>query len=321
MKRLVAGILVGLALGAGGAWVALRHDADDKGRPEAAAEKPKENPLHLTADRRGEIGLVLAQPSTVAFAPEVAAYGRVLDPVPLITLVSDLEVAQAALAASEKAAARARELFAAGGNASRQNLEAAEAAAARDRAVLAAARARLVAGFGREASTPGHLAEWRQGLEQGRALARLDVPAGETVAGEVRMALVGLALGGELKPAAILGDAPTADPQVQGRGLLVLLAEGPHPVGAALRATLRGTGEPVSALTVPRGAVVYHQGSAWVYVLGEEDTFERKLVTVGRTEADRVAVTGIDDDDRVVTTGAGQLLSAELQAGGAPEEK
>jgi hypothetical protein len=65
---------------------------------------------------------------------------------------------------------------------------------------------------------------------------------------------------------------------------------------------------------------VYHQGSAWIFVLGEEDTFERKLVTLGRTTGDAVAIlTGLEPEEQVAATGAEQLLAAELQAGGTAE--
>ena len=88
-----------------------------------------------------------------------------------------------------------------------------------------------------------------------------------------------------------------------------------------MRATLAGPGEPQSALTVPRSALLYHEGSTWLYVLEEEDNFERKLVTLGRGVGEGVVITsGLDDSHQVVTAGAQQLLSAELQAGGAPSE-
>ena len=325
MKKLAAGIIVGIALGAGASWFMSHRDAvDAKPRAETApatAEKPKENPLHLVAEKRKAIGLTMAKPETGSLQPEASAYGRVLDPAPFIALMADLELARAALAASTNAATRARELYAAGGNGSRQNLETAEAAEARDRATMAAARARMIAGFGRIATESNKLAELSQALEQGRALARLDVPAGQAVAEHPVKAKVGSILGDETIEASILGDAPVADSQVQGRGFLALLGQGIAPIGAALRATLPGVGEPISTLLIPSSAVVYHQGSTWVYVLGEEDTFERKLVTAGRTMAGKVAVSGIEENDQVVTTGAGLLLSAELQAGGAPEEK
>jgi len=121
--------------------------------------------------------------------------------------------------------------------------------------------------------------------------------------------------------AAVLGSAPVADPQLQGASFLAFVAQHAPPIGAALRATLAGPGEAEKVLVVPRTAVVYHQGSAWVYVLGEEDTFERKIVTLGRTSAGGIAIaSGLEESEQVVVTGAGQLLSAELQAGGAPDE-
>jgi hypothetical protein len=59
-----------------------------------------------------------------------------------------------------------------------------------------------------------------------------------------------------------------------------------------------------------------------VFVLGEEDTFERKLVGVGHAMDDEnvVITQGLEADEQIVATGAQQLLAAELQAGGAPSE-
>jgi hypothetical protein len=57
-----------------------------------------------------------------------------------------------------------------------------------------------------------------------------------------------------------------------------------------------------------------------VYILGEEDTFERRLVQVGRAVGDKLTVTGIEPSEQIVFVGAQQLLSAELQAGGAKDE-
>jgi len=56
----------------------------------------------------------------------VKAFGRVLDPAPLIAMVAEAETARAALAASEKDAARVKKLFDEGTNASSQVLEAAK---------------------------------------------------------------------------------------------------------------------------------------------------------------------------------------------------
>jgi hypothetical protein len=325
MKKVLIGIVPGLVIGFVVAWLVLHHRAEPAKAEAAAApapaEKPKENPLQLNAAKREKTGVTLAKPSSATLAPEVAAFGRVLDPVPLIALAAEVETARAALDASQKEVEREQKLFAAGVNASAQTVETATAAVARDRATLASARARLIASVGHPLADTANLAQMVAGLEQGRALARLDVLAGDTVAADAKVARVSLAGSSDAFDATVLGAAPTSDPQVSGQGFLVLLKDHPLPAGAALRGTLPAPGETEKALVLPRSAVVYHQGSAWIYVLGEEDTFERKLVTLGRTVGDGVVIaSGAEPDEQVAITGAGQLLSAELQAGGAPEE-
>lgn len=326
MNKLAVGIFAGLILGAGATWFALRHPGaaePAKGEAVAAAgEKPKEkeNPLHLNAAKRAAAGIELAKPAATTIVPEVHAFGRVLDPTPLVALLAELETAKSSLVASQRAAERAKELFNAGTNTSAQSAEVAEAAAARDRAAVTSARTRLIVGWGRNLADSDSK-KIVAGLESGAALVRLDLLPGDAPAAGLKKASVGLLGGTELIEAEILGAAPIADPQLQGESFLALVVGRPLPSGAALRATLAGIGGVASALVAPRSAVVYHQGSAWVFVLGEEDTFERKLVTLGRSVGEGVVIaSGLEAGDQVVTTGAAQLLSAELQAGGAPSE-
>ena len=324
MNKFLLGIILGLAVGVVAGVVLHSYHLQPTAKADTAgakpAEKPKEHPLHFPPAKRTAAGIVLAKPTASILASEVQAYGRVLDPVPLVTIVGEIETSRAALAASEKELARVKKLFAAGGNASGQAVEAAEASVARDRAASGSARVRLLAGWGRELAGVADLKFVTEALEQGRALARLDVLPGESPAATPKTARVALAGSNEQFDADVLGAAPVADAQVQGLSFLVLLRDHPVGVGSALRATLPGVGEPQKTLVVPRSAVVYHQGSAWIYVLGEEDTFERKLVEPGRSAGENVAVAGaLDADEQVVTTGAHQLLAAELQAGGAPE--
>lgn len=323
MKKTAFGILAGLAVGAIATWFALRHSAVDEPAEAAAiapTEKAQDNPLHIPGAKRLTAGIALAKATPTTLAPEVPAYGHVLDPAPLLALAADVESARTALAASEKAFTRLEKLHAADANASAQAVEAAEAAMKHDRTALSSARGRLIASVGPSLAASADVEQMTASLEQGRALARLDVPAGEAVASDLKSARVGLLSGGELVDATVLGAAPTADPQVQGQGFLALLRGPGFPIGAALQATMPGPGAAQPALVVPRTAVVYHLGSAWVYVLEKGDTFTRKLVTLGRALGDRVVIaSGLDDDDQLAVTGAQQLLSAELQAGGAPD--
>jgi hypothetical protein len=334
MKKYLPALAAGLTLGVAAMWLtapcALGAEPAKPDAPaekpadkpaEKPAEKPKENPLHLNAAKREKTGVTLTHPSSITLAPEVAAFGRVLDPTPLIVLVAEVETARAALAASEADEARARKLFESGANASAQVAEAAHAAAARDRAAVASARARLLANWGRALADGTALATIVSELEKGAALVRLDLLPGDVPAGDLKKASVSLIGGSEKFAADVVSMAPAADPQLQGLSFLAFVDGHALPAGAALRATLPAPGEPETVLAVPRTAIVYHQGSTWIYTLGEEDTFERKIVTLGRTVGEKVVITtGVEADEQVAATGAGQLLSAELQAGGAPDE-
>ena len=94
----------------------------------------------------------------------------------------------------------------------------------------------------------------------------------------------------------------------------------PLPPGAALRTAVPTGAAAQAALLVPRSALVQHDGSIFVYVQTGELTFARRLVEVARDEAAGVAVTaGLEAKDKIVTVGAQQLLSTELQAAGGGE--
>lgn len=322
MKKMIAGMIAGLALGAGATWLALNQGGAAPTKAEAPAgpaAKPKENPLKFNAAKRTAAGIVLIQPASLALTSEVGAFGRVLDAAPFVALVAELESAKIIFVASQKAAVRSKELFAAGTNASAQSVETAEAVAARDGAAVASARSRLLVGWGRKLADSS-LAKIVAGLEEGSSLVRLDLLPGEVPAVDLKKVAVGLTGGGDWVDAEILGPAPVADPQLQGISLLAFVAGHTLPVGGGVRATLPGPGGTTTALMLPSSVIVYHQGSPWVFVLGEEDTFERKLVSLGRTVGDRVVIArGVEPAEQIASTGAGQLLSAELQAGGAAE--
>jgi len=315
--------LIGLLVGAGATWLALRqHGGAEPAKAEAAAAKPEEkpNPLCFPAAKRAALGIVLTKPTETTVLPEVQAFGRVLDTTTLVTLIAELETARAASVASDKELERVQKLFAGGGNASAQALETAEANSSRDRAAVSSAQARLLATWGRDIGND--LVSISQALAENAALVRLDVLPGEDVSAAPKTARLTLSGSSSMFAADVLGTAPVADPQIQGSGFLLLLRGHPLPAGAALRGTLPGLGEAAKVLVVPRSTIVYHQGSAWVFVLGEEDIFERKLVSLGRSIGDNdvVITQGLEPEAQIVTTGAQQLLAAELQAGGAPEE-
>ena len=322
MKKIFAGTLFGLVLGGAVTWLALHPRAADKPADKATGPDISTGSAAITK-KLAAIGLTVASPETATLAPEVRGYGRVLDPAPLIALVAEVETARATLAASEKEFARVQQLHAENANASAQSVETAAAAAQRDRTTANAARARLIASLGRELADAADLGRMIAALEEGRALARIDVPSGDTPDAAPKTVRVGLIAGGEMFDAAVLGPAPTADPQVQGAAFLVLLRDHAAPAGAALRAAVPAPGETKSVLVLPRGAFVRHEGGVFVYVQTDQGGYERRVVTLGPPLAAGVVVTdGVAEKDKVVVTGAQQLLATELlgSAGGGDED-
>jgi multidrug efflux system membrane fusion protein len=248
---------------------------------------------------------------------ELKGYGRVLDPTPLAGLVTELATAQAAATASGKELARLQSLQE-DNNTSIRALQAAEAAATRDRLLVQSARDRMVLAWGRAVSQRPDLPALVQALTlQERLIARLDLPAGEQISGLAGTArLVGLADETRSTLAELLGPAPATDPQMQGEGLLYLTRDNSLHLAAdaaitgyvALSGTLHG-------VLLPRAAVLRHAGETWVYLQTDETQFRRVAVALTHpTESGWMISEGLKSGDRVVTDGAQLLLSEELKS-------
>lgn len=70
----------------------------------------------------------------------------------------------------------------------------------------------------------------------------------------------------------------------------------------------------VTAMMVPKEAIIESEGKRYVYVLLSGEEFQRREVTVGDEYGEKVAVlTGVEKDERVVTQGAYQLRLQELR--------
>ncbi len=89
--------------------------------------------------------------------------------------------------------------------------------------------------------------------------------------------------------------------------------------GRALRIGMQAdvrlnAGESIEAVTVPKEAVLEHEGKKIVYVLLSGEEFERREVQLGDEYSGKVAVlTGLKAGERVVTQGAYQLKLQELR--------
>ena len=73
-------------------------------------------------------------------------------------------------------------------------------------------------------------------------------------------------------------------------------------------------GVSVTAMMIPKEAILDNEGKKIVYVLLSGEEFERREVTLGDEYGDKVAVlSGLNKGERVVTQGAYQLRLQELR--------
>ncbi len=264
------------------------------------------------------IGLETTALTAATLDPEIKSYGRVLDPSPLVGLLSSLSAARAGLEASAKEYQRIKALFSQGENASARALETAEAAMKRDQIALNTAEAQLASTWGKAIAGQPDLGAFIQSLSAYETvLVRLDLPAGEL--------LQETPTGGRLVPptvrqpieARLLGRAATTDPQVQGEGFLLVATNTAARLasGLAITGLLQLPGEALRGVMVPEKALVRTAERAWVYVQTNATTFIRQDIALEHPMTDGWFVAGgLSTNDRVVTTGAQTLLSEERKS-------
>ena len=97
----------------------------------------------MDEETQKRIALAVEPLKAATLKPELASYGRVIDPSPLVALDSELSAAETALEASQAAEARAKSLFQSGENVARKQLESAEAQYRVDEAKAQGLRRRL----------------------------------------------------------------------------------------------------------------------------------------------------------------------------------
>jgi hypothetical protein len=256
--------------------------------------------------------------TAITTSAELKGYGRVLDPTPLASLVTELASAQAAATASGKEFARLQSLQE-DNNASIRALQAAEAAATRDRLLVQSARDRLALAWGQTVSQRTDLPALVRALTtQERLIVRIDLPAGERITGPASTArLVGLADETHSTAAEYLSPAPATDPQMQGEGLLYLTRDNSLHLAAdaAVTGYLALSGQTLHGVLLPRSAVLRHAGETWVYLQIDETQFRRVPVALTHpAEGGWLISQGLKSGDRAVTDGAQVLLSEELKS-------
>jgi multidrug efflux pump subunit AcrA (membrane-fusion protein) len=151
-------------------------------------------------------------------------------------------------------------------------------------------------------------------------IAAITVPPGMEIA-TPEASIIPLAQPDHPFKAVRVGLASAADPKTKGQVLLYRVTRQPNDPairpGTPVTARLRVEGEPLRGITIPESAVVRYLGKAWVYIAGDEKTFERREVTLDHRTADNhdwFVLQGFKKDEQIVTTGAAMLLSLQVNA-------
>lgn len=280
----------------------------------AAAATPT---VKLQASQPLKLGVRTQPAQAVRVPPQVAAFGRVLNPQPLLTLYARLGTAQATATASAAEALRLSQLYADARNASLRALQSAQVRARADALTLDVLRNRLRLTWGK--ALAGLSATQRRRLSQrladGRTvLVRADAPAAPADTVIVAAALRALG-GGAAIPARVIERAPNVDPALQAPAWLLRVdGAAAHALlpGQALRVQLQTRGATRSAIQVPESAIVRVDGRPYAYVRIATGRFARyPLRLLTPVDDGWAAVTDIVPGAALVVGGAAALWWAE----------
>lgn len=349
MKRTILLIIISLAIGGDGVWLAThgggaRADADDEKPAKAKpAADEDENKITVTHDTNGNVvvgmddetqgnaGIVVANPVAAQFAPEVKAYGHVVDPAPIADLMLQLAAAEATYDNSHQELERAKTLKTEN-NTSDRALQSAEATYKENMFAAMGLRAKIQLTWGDKLADstgnvfvpPGAERKAPQALNpfaEGYSLIRLDLPAGESLGSMSDTArVVPLRTNTQSVIAQYYDEIPAVDSQTLMHSYL-FSSTNSLKAGEPVTGYLRMPGEPLKGVIIPRDAVVRTEGKGWVYVLGSNgESFTRKEIPLDHSSDDGWFVAnGITAADHVVVTGAQILLSGELKSSMSPD--
>ncbi len=333
-------LILGACLGLGATlWIGVQKQKLRSGdQSESAKDGPKEEEapaedfvVHLDKEKWQALDLEKGELEKMELAPRRMAFGRVLDPTPLVTLEGDLAAAEAGLEASRAEYERTQKLLAAGENISRKLAETALAQFRADEIKRNGLqrRARMEWGTLLAADDPDRRRKIVEQLVRGDcSLVRVDLLPGDALV-EPPLGARLLVLGRETQPVETrsITAANDVDPKSQAQGYLLQIEQPPFVFrpGMALSAWLLLPGKPRAGFAVPRSAILRHDGRTWVYVQEEAEKFVRKPVKLdtpleaGKGWFVAEAGGGIKAEDLLVITGAQALLSEELKAQGGAE--
>lgn len=290
--------------------------------------KDRDDALRLTPGDVAKLGIVVTPIAAAAFHAEAAGYGQVVGRDAVIQALSEIEVAQVRAAQSHAGLERSQKLEGTAGADAISEHEAAVRQDAEDRSAVFLARAKMSSLIGQQAALAlGADRALVDGLSAGRfKLVRVTLPLGAVhgdAAPMLRLARLDAAPGEADWHALHVWPGPV-DAGVPGRTFLVVvdapgLAEGERLMAHASAKGGLGKDDALQGAVVPSSALVIAADDAWVYVEHDTGRFDRERLDTTRPLPAGYFVMGkLTAGTRVVTAGAGMLLSRELDV--SPED-
>ena len=274
-------------------------------------------------------GIHAAPLESITHRRTVRAYGVVLSTQNLLDLRnriimsrSQLEKARATLEISRKEYQRIKFLHDDGRNVSDKALQAAEGAWKIDEAGSNAARETFDAVINDAGLQWGNvIAEavsrntrlFDRLMNRREVLIQITAPSGITIPVAPPTAEI-QASGAARVEVSLLSPSPKTDPKFQGMSFFYHAPSSGLLPGMTVTAYLP-LGSPMKGVVIPSSAVVWKQGSAWVYVQRKPGRFVRRALPVDApVAAGWFCSSGFEPGEKMVVSGAQQLLSQEFHA-------
>lgn len=277
--------------------------------------------IELDEDALKLSGIETAELVSKSVPAEVAVFGSVLSPAPLIDLIRQTDTARAEIAVSKESLVRLEKLFTAGELVARKDVDAAKAVQVRNLAALQGLEDRLALEWGPwfSAKSPAERDSLIKELLAGtRAIIRLAIPRGEALAAKPLAArLHAFSQENETIRATNILPASTVDAAYQAQPYLAFIeTRGTHwPVGLSLSGVMELDGKPREGRFIQQSAVVFYLGKGWVYQRKEDGSFERFEIDMDApVDGGWLATGGEMSHAKIVTKGAQALLSKETLA-------
>lgn len=285
--------------------------------------------IQLDASTESRMGLKVLPLRATTRQQELRGTAMVLSPQDLteprrsyLVAATELDKAKANLSASRQEYQRLETLHQQDQNASTKAVQAAEAVWRTDEANFRSAQNALSLNeIAARQSWGNVVGQWlldgspelNRVLELKDVLLQVSVPEAPN-AGAPGRAMI-QASDGRIQTARFLSVLPKVDPRLQVPSFLYIATSRPGLAPGMTLTVLLPSGPSVKGTKIPGEAIVWWQGKAWAYVQSAPDKFVRREVrTEAPVEGGWFVTEGFSPGDKIVITGAQQLLSEEFQS-------